>query len=639
MECFFESNKKPEEEESKSSLSQSLSQSLDEEIFKLPICFNPQVKILKKDIISDLELNKTIESTDFETKYSEASELKETSKPIYSHVFNPTNSLGNKILEILPSYYTTDTSFLKDNQTLLTSLSPKIIDKIIDDHKLTNFEIEETITAWNEIKSETGFCEKYLYVDWDFAKFLNNNPVFLQLMSIYNVASPMLSLCLPIFVLIVPFFVIKFKGLDVNIKEYTEILRDLIQNHAVAKIFTSFHEVDFSEKIYLLVSAAFYLFSIYQNILTCIRFYSNMKKIHDYLDKFKKYILFTTDLMDYHLIKSNNLSTFSKFNETVLKNKEILHKIKKEIEKVSSFTFSFSKITEIGHIMYVFYQLFDNIEYNNAFVYSFGFNGYYNLLHGLTVNIGDLKLNKATFKKKDRKDKKNKKDKKDKKDKTVPDKPIFKKMYYPKFINDIGVVTNDCCLDKNMIITGPNASGKTTMLKSAFINILLSQQIGFGCFESLDFYPYDDFHCYLNIPDTSGRDSLFQAEARQCKEIIDRINERDEENKDLGDKTHFCIFDELYSGTNPDEAILSAKSFLQYLIKNDNVTCLLTTHYTMLCKRLAKNKRIQNFSMKTEKKNDNFEYTYKLVEGISKIKGGLKVLKDMNYPKEILSAF
>jgi DNA mismatch repair ATPase MutS len=43
--------------------------------------------------------------------------------------------------------------------------------------------------------------------------------------------------------------------------------------------------------------------------------------------------------------------------------------------------------------------------------------------------------------------------------------------------------------------------------------------------------------------------------------------------------------------------------------------------------------------MKTIKKNDNFEYTYKLVEGISKIKGGLKVLTDMNYPKEILSTF
>jgi len=40
--------------------------------------------------------------------------------------------------------------------------------------------------------------------------------------------------------------------------------------------------------------------------------------------------------------------------------------------------------------------------------------------------------------------------------------------------------------------------------------------------------------------------------------------------------------------------------------------------------------------MKTIKKNDNFEYIYLLKEGISKIKGGLKVLHDMNYPKEIL---
>ena len=40
--------------------------------------------------------------------------------------------------------------------------------------------------------------------------------------------------------------------------------------------------------------------------------------------------------------------------------------------------------------------------------------------------------------------------------------------------------------------------------------------------------------------------------------------------------------------------------------------------------------------MKTLKKNDTFEYTYLLQEGISEVRGGLKVLKDMNYPKEIL---
>ena len=102
LKSYFEGNEK----------TQSLSKDSEEEIFKLPICFNSQVKILKQDIINDLELNKTILLSENETTLSEGEtkaktvnsetlELKEKSKPIYNHVFNPTNSLGNKILEII----------------------------------------------------------------------------------------------------------------------------------------------------------------------------------------------------------------------------------------------------------------------------------------------------------------------------------------------------------------------------------------------------------------------------------------------------------------------------------------------------------------------------------------------------------
>jgi DNA mismatch repair ATPase MutS len=248
-------------------------------------------------------------------------------------------------------------------------------------------------------------------------------------------------------------------------------------------------------------------------------------------------------------------------------------------------------------------------------------------------NVEEKKLVKTQFidNKKGEGEGEGEKKEEEKKGKKGKGKPVFKKMYYPKFINDddLTIIKNDCNLNKNMIITGPNASGKTTTLKTALINVILSQQIGYGCFESLKLCPYDNIHCYLNIPDTSGRDSLFQAEARRCKDIIDCINEKN-------DSTHFCIFDELYSGTNPEEAVVSAFAFMDYIVKNDNVTCLLTTHYVKLCKKLSKNKLIKNYNMKTLKKNDNFEYTYLLEEGISKVKGGLKVLKDMNYPKEIL---
>ena len=593
------------------------------EVFKLPISYNSHVKKLGDTIITDLELLATTKTEDTKT---------EEDKPIYNYVFNPSNSLGNKVLDVLPTLYTTDTHFLKENQQLLESFSNQNVTNIADKHKINDYAIEETVTAWNEIKSETGFCEKYLFIDWDFAKFMNNNAQFLQLLSLYNITSPILSLSLPILVLIMPFFVIKMKGLNLNIKEYTEILRGLISEHAITKIFTSFHEVDFGQKIYLLISSALYLFSIYQNILICIRFYSNMKKIHDYLNKFSTYINFTIDSMQYHLEMSKQLVTYENFNDSIRTKMSILEKMKSDIDIITPLTTSFNsifKLGEIGHIMHTFYQIYDNNEFHNAMLYSFGFNGYMNLMSGLKSNIDNFKLNKTTFiKKSDKQDKQDKQDKPNKKN------PIFEKMYYPKFIDDPNVVTNDCKLNKNIIITGPNASGKTTILKSALINILLSQQTGYGCFASLKLQPFDKFHCYLNIPDTSARDSLFQAEARRCKDVIDSIsNDNDVKDNKI---THFCIFDELYSGTNPDEAITSATAFMNYIVKSDNVTCLLTTHYVKLCKKLSKNKKITNFNMKTNKKGNSFDYTYKLVKGISTVKGGLKVLSDMNYPNEIL---
>jgi DNA mismatch repair ATPase MutS len=162
------------------------------------------------------------------------------------------------------------------------------------------------------------------------------------------------------------------------------------------------------------------------------------------------------------------------------------------------------------------------------------------------------------------------------------------------------------------------------------INIILTQQFGCGFYDSAKYAPFNYIHCYLNIPDTSGRDSLFQAEARRCKEILDIISEHTTES-------HFCAFDELYSGTNPEEAEISATAFMLYIQKYKNVSSLLTTHFVKVCKKLKKTKTIENYKMFTEKNGNKIKYTYNLVPGISEIKGGINVLTEMNYPKEILS--
>ena len=211
-------------------------------------------------------------------------------------------------------------------------------------------------------------------------------------------------------------------------------------------------------------------------------------------------------------------------------------------------------------------------------------------------------------------------------------KAVIKNNYYACLKDEPHVVKNTIKMKKNMIITGPNASGKTTILKSVLINVILTQQFGCGFYESAKLKPFKYIHCYLNIPDTSGRDSLFQAEARRCKEIIDIVDANT--NKEDG---HFAIFDELYSGTNPDEAVSSATAFMEYLMKKQNVSCMLTTHFVKVCKRLKTNPNVINCHMDTKMIDDKMKYTYSLKNGISTVKGGVNILCDLNYPAAIIN--
>ena len=559
--------------------------------FKVPIFYNDKKVKIKQNITNDLELVQTIDASGCQ--------------PIYNYFFNNDNDLSNKLIEQVSEYYTTDVTFITDNQELLKEY--KKTDKKYTDYSPNYTNILE---IWNEIKCETDFKEKYYYIEWPMLEFLNKSEHFLQFMSLYNLASPVISLLIPVLILIVPFFVIKMKGLDLTVSEYVDVLKILAQSHAIGKLFTQFNEVSLNEKIYLLISAAFYVFSIYQNVTVCLKFHSNMIKIHNHFNEINNYLDYTIKTMDNYLSYSTNLSSQNEFNIVLREKKKFLEDLRKKFSHITEYKLtSIRKLQEIGHILKYFYELHDDKVYNDAIMYSFGFNGYVDCLEGLIINIEERKINFAAF----IKDKK---------------KTVFKNSYYAP-LKDKNPVKNTIKFKKNIIITGPNASGKTTTLKTTLINILFTQQFGCGFYESAQLSPFKYVHCYLNIPDTSGRDSLFQAEARRCKDILDIVKTNEEER-------HFCVFDELYSGTNPDEAVTSATAFMNYLIKNQNVYCLLTTHFIKVCKNLKKNKNILNCHMVTEKINNKLLYRYKLVEGISEVKGGITVLTEMNYPKEII---
>jgi energy-coupling factor transporter ATP-binding protein EcfA2 len=504
----------------------------------------------------------------------------------------------------MTEYYTTDINFLKDTQKLLQTYEPP----------QKKVEYSGIMKAWNEIKNDTSFKDKYYYLDWQMLEFMNKSDQFLQIMSIYNLASPLISFFIPIIILIIPFFIIKVRGLEITMAEYVEVLKVVIKNNAIGKLFTEFNEVELNQKIYLLISASFYVFSIYQNVMVCMRFNSNMYKIHAYFNDIKQYLESTIESMGNYLKYANLLPSHSLFNENLRNKMNRLIDFKHKISFITEYKLSVRKVFEIGKILKYFYEFYCDLECDEAFLFSFGFNGYIDCLEGLLKNIEERKINFVKFNK-------------EKKKKNV--KNVLKNSYYA-VLKDGEPVKNTINLDKNLIITGPNASGKTTVLKSTLINIILSQQFGCGFYESAKLTPFKHLHCYLNIPDTSGRDSLFQAEARRCKDILDIIS---------GEKrcTHFCAFDELYSGTNPEEAICSAIAFMEYLIKNKRVKCLLTTHFNEICRKLDSNENVHNCHMDVTKAANNvIQYNYLLKDGVSSVKGGISVLSDMNYPKEII---
>ena len=64
---------------------------------------------------------------------------------------------------------------------------------------------------------------------------------------------------------------------------------------------------------------------------------------------------------------------------------------------------------------------------------------------------------------------------------------------------------------------------------------------------------------------------------------------------------------------------------------------MLTTHFVELCENLNNHNKLQNCQMKIDMQNEKINYLYKLIKGISKHKGGIHVLKQLDYPDEIIN--
>jgi DNA mismatch repair ATPase MutS len=563
------------------------------QIFKQPIEYCKKTFTISEHIQSDLEL---VNSDNDE------------SDSVYNNLVETDTQVGKEILPVFASKYSTNTKYLKDTQKLLKHSKDILFDKHVVNN-MTDF--------WLSIKSNKNFVETYQYLEFERFSYLNYSTIFLTWLTILNLLSPLLQVLTPVLLLILPFLLMRSitNNQHMTFSNYFEGLKYVLSNNSLGKMIINFNNGTIQQKLQCIMFVSMYFYNLYQNFLSCYKFYKSQFDIQQHLYLTKEYLNYTIQSYDYlnNKIKYCKLKEYgymgtNRFMQTLNAYKEKTVELHKKFEFVSEHM-NYSYCSKPGKIMKTFYELYDSTEVDDVMTYSLGFHGYFDIIKSLVKNIKNDKIHKITYTKKNQ--------------------CKFNSIYHPS-IKDTPV-KNNIDFVKNKIITGPNAAGKTTILKSVIVNILLSQRFGYGYYDSGVLNPYKYFHCYINIPDNCSRDSLFQSEVRRCKNILDTIKKHSNER-------HFCVFDELYSGTNPYEAISSATSYLKYINKFDNVSFILTTHFMKICDLLKNEKTIENCHMKTTQYNDKLTYFYEMILGISNIRGGISVLKQLNYPEVIISA-
>ncbi len=183
-----------------------------------------------------------------------------------------------------------------------------------------------------------------------------------------------------------------------------------------------------------------------------------------------------------------------------------------------------------------------------------------------------------------------------------------------------GPVPNNLDLNNSIILTGSNASGKSTYLRTIGINSIFA--ISFGIFFGEEFVIKPmKITSAIDISDSIMKNlSYFMAESKAIGDMIDDESEK------------IILLDEIFRGTNTIDRIASATATLKYLAKNNHVVA--ATHdieLTILLKNHFANK---HFEEKIEDGDIKFDYLLK--DGPATSRNAIAILDNLNYPREII---
>ncbi len=193
-------------------------------------------------------------------------------------------------------------------------------------------------------------------------------------------------------------------------------------------------------------------------------------------------------------------------------------------------------------------------------------------------------------------------------------------------------ISNPVSLGRNIIVTGPNAGGKTTYVKTILSNVILGQTIGIAYSIKSQMILYDTVNSFMRVSDVLGNRSYFEAEAEYCLNMINKAKEINANNKSA-----LFLMDEPMHSTPPIEGMATAYAVIEYLSKLQGITLIITTHFHRLIKleEIYPEKFI-NLSVDAIPMNNKYYFPYKINRGHSYLCIAIELLDIKDFPKDII---
>lgn len=192
-------------------------------------------------------------------------------------------------------------------------------------------------------------------------------------------------------------------------------------------------------------------------------------------------------------------------------------------------------------------------------------------------------------------------------------------------------IANDVFLDREtqqiIMITGPNMSGKSAILRQTALVVLLAQMGSFVPAESVRMGVVDKIFTRVGASDNiSMGESTFMVEMNETASILNNISERS-----------LVLLDEIGRGTSTYDGISIAWAIAEFLHEHPSkAKTLFATHYHELNEMTELLSRIQNYNVSVKEMQDNVLFIRKLVKGGSAHSFGIHVAKMAGMPQTVI---